>query len=62
MLFTGGNDATLREKCPNTEFISVRIFLYSVRIQVNTGQKKVHIWTFFVQRHLSRIQNFVKNH
>ena len=28
----------LREKCPNTEFILVRIFLYSVRIQENTDQ------------------------
>ena len=30
---------TLREKCPNTEFFLVRIFLYSVRIQENTDQK-----------------------
>ena len=29
----------LREKCPNTKFFLVRIFLYSVRIQENTGQK-----------------------
>ena len=32
----------LREECPNTEFILVRIFLYS-------DQKKVRIWTFFTQ-------------
>ena len=29
----------LREKCPNTAFILVRIFLYSVRTQENTDQK-----------------------
>ena len=27
---------TLREKCPNTEFYLVRIFLYSIRMQENT--------------------------
>ena len=31
---------SLREKCPNTEFFLVRIFLYSVRVQENTDQKK----------------------
>ena len=31
---------TPREKCPSTEFFLVPIFLYSVRIQENTGQKK----------------------
>ena len=30
---------SLREKCPNTEFFLVRIFLYSVWIQENTDQK-----------------------
>ena len=35
---------TLREKCPNTEFFLVRIFLYSFRIQENTDQKKLRIW------------------
>ena len=30
---------TLREKCPNTELFLVPIFLYSVQIQENTGQK-----------------------
>ena len=30
---------TLREKCPNTEFFVVRIFLYSDWIQKNTDQK-----------------------
>ena len=39
---------SLREKCPNTEFVLVRIFLYSVRIQENTDQKKIRIWTLFV--------------
>ena len=49
---------TLREKCLNTEFFLVLIFLhsdyfwdlrrkspYSVRIQKNTDQKKLSIWT-----------------
>ena len=31
-------DFTLREKCPNTEFFLVRIFLYSDRILKNTDQ------------------------
>ena len=51
---------TLREKCLNTEFFLVLIFLhsdyfwdlrikspYSVRIQKNTDQKKLSIWTLF---------------
>ena len=33
---------TLHEKCPNTEFFLIRIFLYS-------DQKKLHIWTLFTQ-------------
>ena len=36
---------TLHENCPKTEFFLVRIFLYSVRIQENTDQKKLRIWT-----------------
>ena len=40
---------SLREKCPNTECFLVRIFLYSVRIQENTDQKKFRIWTLFTQ-------------
>ena len=40
---------SLREKCPNTEFFLVRIFLYSDWIQENTDQKKLHIWTLFAQ-------------
>ena len=40
---------SLREKSPNTDFFLVRIFLYSVRIQENTDQKKLHIWTLFTQ-------------
>ena len=48
----------LREKCPNMEFFLVCIFLYSdwirrslylVRIQENTDQKKLRIWTLFKQ-------------
>ena len=38
---------SLREKCPNTEFFMVRIFLYSDWIQENTDQKKLRIWTIF---------------
>ena len=36
---------TLREKCLNTEFFLVRIFLYLDWIQENTGQKKLRICT-----------------
>ena len=42
-------DQSLREKYSNTEFFLVRIFLYSVRIQENTDQKKLRIWTIFTQ-------------
>ena len=50
---------SLREKCPNTEFFLVCIFLYldwiwryteySVRIRKNADQKKFRIWTLFTQ-------------
>ena len=40
-------NVTLREKCLNTEFFLVRIFLYSVQIEENTDQKKLRIWTLF---------------
>ena len=57
------NDSlTLREKCPNTEFLLVRISHirneygeilrispYSFRMWENTDQKKLPIWTLFVQ-------------
>ena len=36
---------SLREKCRNTEYFLVRIFLYSVQIQENTDQKILRIWT-----------------
>ena len=39
----------MREKYPNTEFFLVRIFLYSVWIQENRYQKKLHIWALFTQ-------------
>ena len=39
----------LREKCPNTDFFLVRIFVYAVRVQENTDQKKIRIWTLFTQ-------------
>ena len=48
--FSGGtNINSLRERCPNTEFFLVSIFLYSVRIQENIDQKKLRIWTLFTQ-------------
>ena len=40
---------TLREKCPDTEFFLVRIFPYSVRMRENTDQRKLRIWTLFMQ-------------
>ena len=39
----------LREKCANTEFFLVRIFLYSDWIQKYKDQKKLRIWTLFTQ-------------
>ena len=56
---------TLRGKCPNTEFFLVRIFLHSVRIQENTDQKQLRIWTVFTQWQKGGIvpsQISVKNH
>ena len=35
--------AILREKFPNTKFLSSRILRYPVRIQENTDQKELHI-------------------
>ena len=43
---------TLREKCLNTEFFLVRKSPFSVRIQENTDQKKLRIWTLFTQCNL----------
>ena len=45
----------LLEKCPNTEFFLVRIFMFLVRIQENTDQKKLRIWTLFTQWTYRRI-------
>ena len=39
----------LCEKCSNTEFLLVRIFLYLDWKQKNTDQKKLRFWTFFTQ-------------
>ena len=39
----------LREKCPNTGFFLVRIFLYLDWILEKTDQKKLCIWTLFAQ-------------
>ena len=61
-----GKKKSLREKCPNTDVFLVRIFLYSdwinlrkspylVRIQENTDQKKLRIWTLFTQWMLLRV-------
>ena len=38
---------TLREKCPNTEYFLVRIFLYSGWIQESTDQKKNSVFVHF---------------
>ena len=40
---------SLREKCRNTEISLVRNFLYSLRIQENTDQKKLRISTLFTR-------------
>ena len=40
---------SLREKCPNTEFFLVSIFLHSDWINENTDQKELRIWTLFTQ-------------
>ena len=40
---------SLCEKCPNTEFFLARIFLYSVRMQEITDQKKLCIQALFTQ-------------
>ena len=59
---------SLLEKCPNTEFFLVLIFVctdwirkspYLVRIQENTDQKKIRIWTLFMY-YLLRGSWFVK--
>ena len=39
----------LLEMCPNTEFFLVRIFPYSVQKGENKDQKKLRIWTLFMQ-------------
>ena len=39
--------SSLREKCPNTEFFLVRIFLYSGQTRENTDQKNsvfIHLY------------------
>ena len=47
---------SLREKCPNTEFFLVRILLYLEKIQENTDQKKLRIWTLFTKWFLKKFQ------
>ena len=46
---TNASIISLREKGPNLKFFLVPIFLYSVRIQENTDQKKLRICTLFMQ-------------
>ena len=40
---------SLRKNCPNTEFSLVHIFLYSVRLQENTDQRKLRMWALFTK-------------
>ena len=40
---------THREKCSNTEFFLVCVFLYSLQIQENTDQRKLLIWKLFTR-------------
>ena len=40
---------SLCEKCPNTEFFLISILPYSARMQKNTDQKNLRIWTLFTQ-------------
>ena len=63
----------MREKCPNTDFFPVRIFRirteygeiwsispYSIRMRKNTDQKKLRIWTRFMQCSvIDRLSNFM---
>ena len=46
------NSLSLREKCPDTKFFLVRIFLYSGQIHGNTDQKKLRIWTLFTHSYV----------
>ena len=48
---------TLREKCLNTEFFLVRIFLYSVQIQENTDHRKLPTWTLHVVQQLLKLHH-----
>ena len=52
---------TLREKCPNTEFFLVCIFLYSLRIQKTMDQNKLRIWTHFTQCYVPVTECFGMN-
>ena len=46
---SSSSTCALRENYPNTEFLLVRLFLYSDGIQENTDQKKLRTWTLFAQ-------------
>ena len=48
-IYQDSQNTSLHERCPNTEFFLVHIFLYSVRIQEYAYQKKLRIWTLLTQ-------------
>ena len=52
---------SLREKCPDTEFFQVRVFLHSDWIWDNTDQKKICIWTLFTQCLLQKAELAIRN-
>ena len=54
--FWTGKKQARHEKCPNTEFFLVRIFLYLDWIQENTDQKKLRIWILFMH-HAVKVWN-----
>ena len=49
---------SLHENWPNTEYFLVRIFLYSVWIKENTDQKRLRIWTLFMQLVIQQRDSF----
>ena len=49
---------SLREKCPNTWFFQVCIFLYSSQIQENRIQKKCRAWNFSQSEYVMHQSSF----
>ena len=45
---------SLRKNGPNKEFFLVRISPYSAEIRENTDQKKLRIWTLFLQSEINQ--------